>query len=84
MFAMPSPRPMDGEGTANTDYQTRNPIAVLGVSELIQYLRLPPRAPYETGESLSLFLPVDRMSDRYLTRVPLRYIIKEKKSQYFR
>ena len=59
MFAMPSPRPMDGERTANTDHQTRNSKEVLAVSELIPYLRLPPRAPYETGESLSLFLPVE-------------------------
>ena len=65
MFAMPSPRPMDGEWTANTDHQTRNSIAVLGVSELIQYLRLPPRAPYETAERLSLFcqLSLDRKAE---------------------
>ena len=33
--------------TANTDHQTRNSKEDLAVSELIQYLRLPPRAPYE-------------------------------------
>lgn len=34
-----------GEWTANTDPQTRNSKEGLAVSELIQYLRLPPRAP---------------------------------------
>ena len=36
---------LDGEGTANTDLQTRNSKEGLAVSELIQYLRRPPRAP---------------------------------------
>ena len=38
-----------GEWTANTDPQTRNSKEGLAVSELIQYLRLPPRAPKRKG-----------------------------------
>ena len=59
IFAMAAFGRQVGEWTAISAYKTRNSKEVLAVSELIQYLRLPPRAPYETGESLSLFLPVD-------------------------
>ena len=45
MFAMLCFWAVDGEGTANTDHQTRNSKEGLAVSELIPDLRLPPRAP---------------------------------------
>ena len=41
-----------GERTALTDSKTRNSKEVLAVSELIQYLRLPPRAPWKRNPML--------------------------------
>ena len=52
-----------GEGTAITDHKTRNSKEVLAVSELIQYLRLPPLAHHTRQAKACLFF-----ASRALTR----------------